>query len=140
MLLQEMNSDVKGVAIVANFANLFRTDPSFFLQFQLIVTANLQTPQLLQLSQFCWDNGIALISTRTFGMIGLVRLQLRNHDIIESRIEGDQPDLRIGNPFASLKDYCDSFQLEELDSLHLSHVPYIVLLYKAITKWKENVH
>ena len=43
------------------------------------------------------------------------------------------------DPFPELEQYCNNINLAELDSLQHAHVPYIVILYKAIQTWKSQV-
>lgn len=136
-MLSEMNEDTKGLAVVANASNLFLTEPSFFEQFSLIITANSSESFLAPLAAFCWERSIAFMTLRSYGFIGSLRLQLRNHHIIESKVEADQYDLRISNPFPTLKAFCDSIDLAQLDASQHCHVPYIVLLNKAIVCWKD---
>lgn len=95
--------------------------------------------QLRPLAELCWRHGIPLLISRAYGLIGTVRLQLKEHDIIESRPEADRFDLRIANPFPDLVSYCDSIDLDSLSSIEHSHIPYIVILYKAIQKWRQQV-
>lgn len=82
---------------------------------------------------------------RSYGLIGYYRIQIRDHEIIESRIggfssdKGPKNDMRIADPFPLLKAYFDSIHLEALDSLQHAHVPYLVILYKALEAWKDKV-
>lgn len=94
---------------------------------------------LQPLADLCWKHGIPLLIARAYGLIGTVRLQLKEHDIIESRPEADRFDLRIANPFPDLVSYCDTIDLDALSSIEHSHIPYIVILYKAIQAWKRQV-
>lgn len=114
-------------------------EPAFFSQFTLIITANLSEHELAPLADLCWKESISLITVKSYGLIGSVRLQLNGHSIIESKTEGDAFDLRIAEPFPELARYCDNTHLEELDSLQHGHVPYIVILYKAINQWRSEV-
>ena len=140
-----MNSDVKGTAKVANFVDVMEKDPSYFLQFNLIITANIPLYDLFPLAQLCWNASVPinLMVLRSYGFIGSVRLQIRDHNIIESKSDNDPFDLRISNPFPELKEYCESYAIllnekTNVDTLQHSHIPYIVILYEAIKKWKSN--
>eukprot|EP01038_Epipyxis_sp_PR26KG_P012040 gene12040-16113_t len=137
-LLCEMNSDVNGIAKVANFQNVFQTEPAFFSQFQLIIVANLPYQHVIALSRLCQEYQIPLILERAYGLIGIVRLQLSNHEIIESKSDKDSYDVRVANPFPELIKFCDEIDLNNLDSLQHSHIPYLVILYKAITLYKSE--
>ena len=71
----------------------------------------------------------------------------REHSIVESKTDADQFDLRIAAPFPALADYCEAIEVAPnaahyvdqnipVDTLYHSHIPYIVLLYKAIQQWR----
>lgn len=118
---------------------LLYIEPDYFKQFTLIITANLPQHQLAPLADLCWKEGISLLVVRSYGLFGSVRLQLNGHNIIESKTDKDAFDLRIADPFPELEQYCNNINLAELDSLQHAHVPYIVILYKAIQTWKSQV-
>jgi len=82
-----------------------------------------------------------MIAVKSYGLIGSLRLQLRQHSIVESRLENDSFDLRIASPFEELHAYCASFDLEasRSDTFAHAHIPYVVILYKAIEMWQSQV-
>ncbi|KAJ1409873.1 hypothetical protein B484DRAFT_403078 [Ochromonadaceae sp. CCMP2298] len=133
-----MDFDVTGYAKVANFQNLFQTEPEYFTHFSLIISANLPEAQLLPLAALCWGRGIPLLVVKSYGLVGSVRLQLKEHSVVESRSEADAFDLRVSRPFPLLQAYCESAALEmpTLDSLEHAHVPYPVILHAAAAKWR----
>lgn len=47
-------------------------------------------------------------------------------------------DLRLSEPFEALEKYCLDFETEGLGSLEHSHIPYVVILVKALDKWKQS--
>jgi hypothetical protein len=47
--------------------------------------------------------------------------------------------LRIDTPFPALKEYAETLDLESMDSMDHSHVPWVVLLVKAASVWKASV-
>ena len=122
--------------------NPISEDSSFFTQFSLIIASNLPEPLLLPLSRIV--HCVApLVVIQSFGLIGYMRLQYRCHEVIESKPDNDKYDLRIAEAFPELVSYCDSFNFD-LESTTMNqreryHVPYIVLLYKAIVEWKIQV-
>jgi len=137
-LLVEMNSDVSGTALVGTLSGMIATDPNFLSQFNLIVTANVTEEIIVPLAAECWERNIPLLSTRAYGLIGYCRIQAREHNIVESRPDASQPDLRISNPFPELSEYSARFNLSDLDSMQHSHVPWVVLLCQAVSQWKAE--
>lgn len=47
--------------------------------------------------------------------------------------------LRVDQPFPALEEYARKLDLESMDSMEHSHVPYVVLLVKAAAEWKDAV-
>jgi len=59
--------------------------------------------------------------------------------VIESKPDFSHLDLRISDPFPALKAYADSFDLNSLKSNQHAHVPFPVILIKALDDWKKEV-
>jgi amyloid beta precursor protein binding protein 1 len=137
-LLTEMNPDVEGSYKIGSIEAIMAEDPAYLKQYSLVITSNVIGESLLNVSNLCWQLEVPLLIVRSYGLIGYCRLQLKDHDIIESKPDGDQMDLRVANPFSELASYCNNFDLENLDSMEHAHVPYVVLLYKAITQYKRD--
>lgn len=138
-LLCELNPDVKGYARVANFENILQNDIAFFHSFDLILTANLLESQLMALAQYCWTEDIPMIILRSVGFLGTVRIQVKDHCIVELKDDSDPFDLRIANAFPKLRDHCLSLDLKSLDSMEHRHVPYVIILIQALEQWKQQV-
>lgn len=136
--LVEMNPDVKGTSLVGTIGSMIAADPNFLSQFNLVVTANLTEDVMIPLATECWERRIPLLVTRAYGLIGYCRVQVREHNIVESRPDASQPDLRIANPFPELSEFSSRFDLSTLDSMHHSHVPWVVILCQALAKWKSE--
>lgn len=137
-LLCEMNSDVTGVAIAKSISLVMQTEPSFLSSFSLVITSNIEEKLLTSISSYCSSQNIPLIVSRAYGLIGYLRLQLQGHSIIESKPDSKSFDLRIANSFKEFEEYCDGFDFETSDSLSHSHIPYPVILYRAISRWKAE--
>lgn len=58
--------------------------------------------------------------------------------IFESHPENELPDLRLLDPFPALKKYFDAVDLESMSDKDHSHTPYVVVIYKYLTKWIEE--
>ena len=84
----------------------------------------------LELSKFTGEKDIPLIIVRSYGLIGYLRNYAKELKVVESKPDKDQTDLRLNDPFSELREFVNSYKLEDLpDHLH-SHVPYVVLLVK----------
>ena len=45
----------------------------------------------------------------------------------------------LGDAFDELRAFCDAFDLEAMDSMEHAHVPYVVILVKALDIWRSQV-
>ena len=104
-LLCEMNPDVVGFALTS-YPNSGSVSTEFWSQFSLIIAANMAEASMLELASICTDNNLPLMLVRSYGLLGSCRLQLNQHEIVESKPDSDPYDLRISNPFQELESYC----------------------------------
>lgn len=58
--------------------------------------------------------------------------------VIESHSE-TAPSLRIDKPFPSLLDHALTLNLDALDPTDHGHIPYVVILVRAMEEWKKSV-
>lgn len=71
-------------------------------------------------------------------MISILRCsQLDPVLVIESHLE-TSPSLRIDSAFPALLDYALSLDLENMDVTDHGHIPYVVVLVRALEEWKKN--
>lgn len=64
-----------------------------------------------------------------------MRIQLKEHTVVETHPDNEIPDLRLDRPFDSLKKHIDSINLDEMSFKDHCHVPYLIILYKYLEKW-----
>ncbi|KIR38806.1 amyloid beta protein binding protein 1 [Cryptococcus deuterogattii 99/473] len=140
--LKELNPAVEGEARKEDPAIIIKTDPQFFLSFTLIILSNVEPSLENQISEILWEASssiggpdIPLIVIRNSGFISRVQIQLREHT-------GPHPDtthtLRIDEPFLALEQHARSLDLANMDSMEHSHIPWVVLLVRAASLWKES--
>lgn len=69
-------------------------------------------------------------------MIGKIRLYEKYHANIQ-RISPDKQaiDLRLGNPWPELEEFCMKFPLESMEYYEHKFVPYVVFLVHALKKY-----
>jgi len=92
---------------------------------------------------------IPLVLIRSSGFIGRIEIQVREHcgmsvkDCTLILVVDSHPDsthtLRVDTPFPALEAYAKGLDLESMDSMEHSHVPWVVLLVKAASIWKDSV-
>jgi hypothetical protein len=113
-----------------------RSNFSSLLPFNAKSSVSWAIPYFLQL--LVYTETIPLVVSRAYGLIGYLRIQIRSHAIIESKPDSKSYDLRIANSFKEFEEYCDGFDFDTSDTLSHCHIPYPVILFKAISTWKAN--
>lgn len=58
--------------------------------------------------------------------------------VIDSHTE-TAPSLRIDKPFKELYDHAMSIDFDSLDDMEHGHVPYVLILVRAMEDWKRKV-
>ncbi|KAJ3150039.1 NEDD8-activating enzyme E1 regulatory subunit [Geranomyces michiganensis] len=136
-LLLELNGDVHGDHIADSPEALIERSPEFFTQFTLVIATQISGKSLRRLADVCWNQDVPLIIVQAHGLVGYARIQVREHTVVETHPE-QIVDLRFDTPFPALTAFAESFDFDSMDSLAHSHVPYIVILLKAVNTWKQS--
>ncbi|WWD17675.1 hypothetical protein CI109_102116 [Kwoniella shandongensis] len=142
--LKELNPSVEGTARVEDPLSLISSEPDYFLSFTLIIASNVEPSLLLQLADLLWDASatvggpdIPLIAIRNSGFVGRVEIQLREHSVVDTHPDTSHT-LRLDAPFPSLEQHARSLDYATMDSMDHSHIPWVVLLVRAASLWKES--
>ncbi|XP_063385202.1 NEDD8-activating enzyme E1 regulatory subunit [Cydia fagiglandana] len=136
-LILELNPAVQGHAVQESTHQLLQANPDFFKSFTVVVATALEEKTIKELSQHLWDINVPFILARSIGFLGSFRIQTKEHAIIETHPDNEQPDLRLDIPFPALSEYLDSIDIEALDLKDHGHIPWIVILNKAVMKWQK---
>uniref|UniRef100_A0A8D0G203 NEDD8-activating enzyme E1 regulatory subunit n=1 Tax=Sphenodon punctatus TaxID=8508 RepID=A0A8D0G203_SPHPU len=137
-LLQELNNDVSGNFVEESPDKLLDNDPLFFCRFSVVVATQLPESTLLRLAEVLWESNIPLLVCRTYGLIGYMRIVIKEHSVVESHPDNALEDLRLDNPFPELREHIESYDLDDMDRRDHSHVPWIVIVAKYLAKWYEK--
>ncbi|KAF0295098.1 NEDD8-activating enzyme E1 regulatory subunit [Amphibalanus amphitrite] len=139
-LLLELNPDVRGQHVEQPLERLLDTEPDRLQAFSVVVATELTDSCLSRLSEVLWSHNVPLLVARSYGLVGSIRLQVREHLVVESHPDPDSvvADLRLLQPFPALAAFCDSQQLEAMDRAAHGHTPFLVLLYKALQRWRDE--
>ena len=135
--IQEMNLEVKGNFIDRDFDAIVEMDANFFSKFSIVVACDLHSGNLIKLSNLLWKLSTPLVVARSYGLIGYLRIAVPSHEILESRPDSTHDDLRLDSPFPELVEYMDKIDLNSLYSSQGGNIPYLVILYKWLQKWRE---
>nr|XP_025044197.1 NEDD8-activating enzyme E1 regulatory subunit [Pelodiscus sinensis] len=134
-LLQELNNDVSGNFVEESPDKLLDNDPSFFCRFNLVVATQLPESTLVRLAEILWNANIPLLVCRTYGLVGYMRIIIKEHSVVESHPDNALEDLRLDDPFPELREHIQSYDLDHMEKKDHSHTPWIVIVAKYLAKW-----
>ena len=137
-LLLELNPEVKGFAVEEDLSSLLSTKPNFFRQFSVVVASQLHGPLLLKLADVLWQHSTPLLMARSYGMVGYLRLCVKEHTVVESHPDNPRDDLRLDKPFQDLQQFADCIELGKLNDTDHRQVPYLVILLKHLKMWQDT--
>uniref|UniRef100_A0A665XBX4 NEDD8-activating enzyme E1 regulatory subunit n=1 Tax=Echeneis naucrates TaxID=173247 RepID=A0A665XBX4_ECHNA len=134
-LLQELNSDVSGNFVEESPDKLLDNDPEFFHRFSIVIGVHLPESTCLRLGSVLWSASVPFLVCKTYGLIGYMRLVVREHTVIESHPDNALEDLRLDKPFGEFKNHIQSYDLDNMDKKDHSHTPWIIIVAKYLEKW-----
>ena len=69
-------------------------------------------------------------------MMGMIKLSIKEHCVIESKPDHLPHDLRMSCPWPELVEYVTSFNVEDtsMDDITFRHLPYVVILLQCLEK------
>ncbi|XP_059477620.1 NEDD8-activating enzyme E1 regulatory subunit [Neocloeon triangulifer] len=137
-MLLELNNDVRGDFVDESVEQLLNNSPDFFDNFTVVYAVSLPERSLIPLSKKLWSQGIPLIVCKSYGMFGSIRIQVPEHAVVETHPEHPLPDLRLDKPFPSLTTLVDAINLSSMGLKDHAHIPYVVLLYKALQEYRKR--
>ncbi|GAA6023412.1 hypothetical protein JCM11491_006463 [Sporobolomyces phaffii] len=137
--LSELNTDVKGQAIVSSLSEFLASSPNRLEPYTLILAVDVAPPsELAELTSRAWQAGIPLIKVESYGFYGGLSTQIEEICLVETHPES-LIDLRLNAPFPELIEFAkNEFDYSTMDSAQHSHVPAVVILVKALEEWKAS--
>ncbi|XP_066509924.1 NEDD8-activating enzyme E1 regulatory subunit-like [Hoplias malabaricus] len=133
--LQELNSDVSGNFVEESPEKLLENDPEFFHRFALVIGVQLPESVCLRLGAELWNARVPFLVCRTYGLVGYMRLVVKEHTVVESHPDNALEDLRLDQPFTELKNHFASYNLDNMEKRDHSHTPWIIVVAKYLEKW-----
>lgn len=133
--LLELNPDVQGESILSSAQEVLLT-PSLFKNFSIVIATQISFSQSRVLCKICEELNIKLVVAKSVGLLGYLRIYAKEHLVIESKVSDKEIfDLRLHKPFKELKEYADGIDVDSLEDVYHSHVPFIVILLKYLEAW-----
>ncbi|KAJ8488753.1 hypothetical protein ONZ45_g13834 [Pleurotus djamor] len=138
-LLLELNDGVEGMSDTRTLEEVLDKDPSWISGFTIVIAHNLDAKLLDRLAKYLWadETSPSLVVIRSSGFISEFYIQYHEHTIIESHSE-TAPSLRIDKPFPALLEYAKSLDFANMDPTEHSHIPYVVILVRALEDWRSQ--
>ena len=137
-LLLELNPGVRGDCVDESPDKVLHNRPDFFNDFNLVIATELSEKMMSTLSSLLWDANIPMMIVKSYGLIGYIRLQVKEHTVIESHPDNVIEDLRLDVPFEELVQFFDEQKFDEMTKNEYLHTPYIVILFKYLQMWKKD--
>ncbi|KZT64805.1 hypothetical protein DAEQUDRAFT_717458 [Daedalea quercina L-15889] len=141
-LLRELNDSVEGEAILKDVGEYLKTDEgrAFISSFSLVITHNLRKDTLDELSRFLWAgfNNPPLMVVRSAGFLAEFFIQYHEQCVAQPHTDENVPSLRIVRPFPALTKWASELDLDSLDPTEHGHVPFVIILVKAVGEWKDS--
>lgn len=125
--------------------------------YTLVIAHNLPENQLQELSNILWGDTSypPLVIVRSAGFLAEFSVQLHEHTgksqdaalvsnvnilllVVDAHTE-DLPSYRLDNAFPALKNYAVELNFDAMDVTDHGHVPYFVILVRALHDWKQTV-
>ncbi|EGI68549.1 NEDD8-activating enzyme E1 regulatory subunit [Acromyrmex echinatior] len=98
-MLLEMNPDVTGDYIDEEPEQILSNSPDFFNSFTVVVATALTEKTLILLSKRLWELNIPLIVCKSLGFVAYMRIQIKEHTVVETHPDNETLDLRLDRPF-----------------------------------------
>ncbi|CAE7323665.1 AXR1 [Symbiodinium natans] len=136
--LLEMNPDVQGAHIDQDSAKAVGQGKEFFRHFSIVIACQLTETLASQLGRLCEELQIPLILVTSLGFVGKIRLFVAEHSVCETKPDSEFGDLRLTDPFPELRRFADSIDFASLNDTEHAHVPYVVILIRALDSWRKR--
>jgi amyloid beta precursor protein binding protein 1 len=136
--LQEMNPDVQGNHIAKTPCQVIDEGIEFFRPFALVIACQLTEPRAQQLGEICKQLRVPLLLITSLGFIGKIRVYVSEHCVCETKPDNDLGDLRLNDPFPELRRYADSVDVDAPDDADHAHIPFVIILIRALDKFRET--
>ncbi|KAJ3805323.1 hypothetical protein EV368DRAFT_47479 [Lentinula lateritia] len=134
--LMEMNDGVEGVADVRDINEVLKTDKGWLKSFNIVVAHNVDSDVLDDLATLLWPE-THLVVVNSAGFLAEFSVHYREHQVIESHSE-TSASLRIDQAFPALLEYAMSLPLDTMDVTDHAHIPFPVILVRALEEWRRE--
>ena len=136
--LLELNPDVHGEAVI-KAPTAYVKDESVLGQFDVFISCNQPEEFNSLLYDIAKKLNKRLVMITSCGLLNMIRLYENYHANMKLRLlETPVNDHRLSMPWKELIDFSNTFELDKMDESAHCHVPYFVILIKALLKYREK--
>ncbi|WFD29787.1 hypothetical protein MSPP1_000800 [Malassezia sp. CBS 17886] len=138
-MVAELNGSTKHRAEVQPPHALLERPDTYFATFSLIVCVRQPRTVEEALCELGWrsEPPIPVFCVRSSGFHGVVSVCMREMGIVETHPDS-VVDLRLTRPFPELDAFARSFDLHTDDAMARGHIPYVVVLLRALHDWRRE--
>jgi amyloid beta precursor protein binding protein 1 len=134
---------VQGAALLRDPAAVAAEPAEFFAPYTLVIATSLPRGAARALAATLYAANIPLLLARAVGLLGEVRASFPELRVLDAKPDARVDaavggDLRIVAPFPALAAAAAAVDFAALDSHELSHVPYVLLLVRALGTWRAG--
>jgi len=137
-LLKEMNPDVHGNHLAKDPTAVLDEGAEFVKPYSLIIACQLTERLSVRLCALCQELQVPIVFVTSLGFIGKIRIYVSEHCVCETKPDSELGDLRLTDPFPELRRYADSFDIDALDDVQHAHLPYVVILIRALDIFRKQ--
>ena len=137
--LFELNNDVK-VNHINESIESFINNPNLDInKYDILLSTNLPNSLNEKLYELAEKNNKRLFIIKNNGLFNMIKLYENYHGNMKLRLM-DNPisDFRLSNPWEELINYAKSFDFEKMDDIDYTHIPYFIILIKALLIYRER--
>lgn len=136
--LTELNPSVSGSSSSQSPTALAQEDVEKLATFSVVVAANQSEEIDTKFAEVLYGIGVPFVCMKSYGLIGIIRICIKEHTIANSHEENPRPDLRLDAPFDKLKEMINETNLDGMTVDQLRHTPYILLHFKALEVYRKQ--
>ena len=136
--LLELNPDVHGEAVI-KAPSAYVKDEGALAQFDVFISCNQPEEFNSLLYDIVKKLNKRLVMITSCGLLNMIRLYENYHANMKLRLlETPVNDHRLSMPWKELIDFSNTFELDKMDEGAHCHVPYFVILIKALLQYREK--
>ncbi|KFD49405.1 hypothetical protein M513_09672 [Trichuris suis] len=134
--LMMLNPEVVGNYVNQSPEEVFSNNPHFFDNFSVVIGTNLSERFAHSIGEYLWIQQIPFLLCKSYGLVGYLRIVVREHCVFEARPENPFTDFMLDEMAAPLLQFADSLDIDGMNYEAFKGLPYLLLIVKALDRWR----